>query len=895
MELASGTKLGQFEVVSPLGKGGMGEVYLARDSRLSREVALKILPEALASNADRVARFEREARVLASLNHPHIAAVHGLEQADGVRFLVLELVPGPTLGDRLASGALEVREALQLARQIAEGLEEAHAKGVIHRDLKPANIKITPEGRVKVLDFGLAKALDESSDASPDDSPTVARAVESAGVILGTAGYMSPEQARGQIVDKRSDIWAFGCVLYEMLVGQRLFSGPSATDTLAAVLTVDPDWSRLPARTPPGVRSLLRRCLQKEKSSRVHDISDARIEIEDALREESSGVTPVTPAPSSRPRRQLFSHAVALVIGALVGAGVVLLVRSPAPSPGTAAVLNINLPGEGRLLEQLSGVVPVALSRDVKRLAYVGRRADGRTQIFLRRMDRLNPEPVPGTEDAEMPFLSPDGEWLGFASEGKLKKVLLSGGQPVVITEAPDPRGASWGDDGTILLAPNNAGGLFRVRATGGDLEPATQIDRARSEDGHRWPRLLPGGKAALFSVQPLSGRESQRKIDALNLVTGERKTLIEGGSYPVYASGLLFYGRGGQILAVPFDPERLEVQGEPEPVLDDVRMDTKNTGLVHLDVSPEGTAVYVAGFPKPRERSLVFMDRAGRQTPVTSTNRPFFSPVISPDGRRIAVVIEGSEEVLWVMDLESETMNRLTFDVNVSVASWSADGRSIFYAGNADGPRSVYKIAADGSGKAELVFSKTEWWINDFSVRPDGSGILMAVQDVHGHDLMFLPTGKTEVEPFLVAPSEERGPAFSPDGRYVVYASDESNRFEIYLRPFPGPGPKRQISNNGGVTPSWSRDGREIFYWEPSRVGRLNRVSFEPGPDPKVGKPQTLFEVPLLMIDRLTLTPDGQRFAMVQPPPEEETPLSMVAIPGFLEETKARLSARRR
>jgi dipeptidyl aminopeptidase/acylaminoacyl peptidase len=380
-----------------------------------------------------------------------------------------------------------------------------------------------------------------------------------------------------------------------------------------------------------------------------------------------------------------------------------------------------------------------------------------------------------------------------------------------------------------------------------------------------------------------------------LNLVTGERKTLIEGGSYPVYASGLLFFGRSGQILAVPFDPERLEIEGDPEPVLDDVRMDPKNTGLVHFDVSEAGTAVYVAGFPKPRERSLVFMDRSGRSTPVTGTKRSFFSPAISPDGRRIATVIEGAEDVLWVMDLESETMNRLTFDVSVSVMAWSTDGLSIVYAGNADGPRSVYRIAADGSGGAELVFSKTEWWINDVSVRPDGSGILMAAQDVRGHDLMFLREGSTEVEPFLVTPSDERAPSFSPDGRYVAYSSNESNRLEVYVRPFPGPGPKRQISNDGGVTPSWSRDGKEIFFWEPGQNGRLKRASFEAGPDPKVGKPQTLFEVPLLMVDRLTLMPDGQRFAMVQPPPEEETPLSMVAIPGFLEETTSRVSARRR
>jgi serine/threonine-protein kinase len=894
MPIEAGTRLGQFEILAPLGRGGMGEVYRARDPRLSRDVALKVLPEALANNPDRVARFEREARVLASLNHPHIASVYGFEQGAGHRFLVLELVAGPTLADLLARGPLDVREALSIARQIAEALEEAHAKGVIHRDLKPANVKLTPEGRVKVLDFGLAKALaDEKAEPSIEDSPTVARAVSSAGLILGTAGYMSPEQARGQVVDKRSDIWAFGCVLYEMLAGRRLFDGASSTDILAAILTSEPEWSRLPA-APPLVLSLLRRCLQKDKASRLHDIGDARIEIDEALADFRSGVVPATGKPSPSSTRRLSSHALAFVLGALVGAGAVFMTVRPGPASRPAALLNINLPAEGRLRNNLQGVLPVVLSADATFIAYVGRRPDGRDQVFIRRMDRLTPEPVAGTEDADLPFLSPDGDWLGFASEGKLKKVPLNGGQPVVICDAPDPRGASWGDDGTILVAPNNAGALYRVRASGGTLEPVTKPDSSRKEDGHRWPRLLPGSKTALFSVQPQSGRESQRIIEGLNLVTGERKTLVEGGSYPVYAEGFLFYGRAGQILAAPFDPDRLEITGDPEPVLDDVRMDPKNTGLVFFDVSTVGTGVYVAGFPKPRERSLIFKDRGGRLTPVTDAKRSFFSPSISPDGRRVAVVLEGLEDALWVLDVESGTPNRLTFETDVSVTAWSPDGLSVFYTGNADGPRSLYRVAADGSGKAELVFTRAEWWINDISPSPDASGVMMSAQDVTGHDLLFVRHGKAVPEPFLATPSDERSPAFSPHGDFVAYQSNESNRSEVYLRPFPGPGPKRQVSTNGGLNPSWSPDGREIFYWETGQAGRLMKASFEARPEPRLGKPQALFEVPLPMVDRLTLTPDGERFVMVQPQPEEETPLQIVAIPGFLEETKARFAGKK-
>jgi eukaryotic-like serine/threonine-protein kinase len=896
MTLATGSHLGSFEVLSPLGSGGMGEVYRARDPRLEREVALKILPEKLAADPDRVARFEREARLLASLNHPHIGAVHGFEQADGRHFLVLELVPGETLADRLVRGAIELRQALTLCQQVADALEEAHAKGVIHRDLKPANIKITPEGRVKVLDFGLAKALgDGDSGPRREDSPTMTRHALSDGLIIGTAGYMSPEQARGLAVDKRADIWAFGCVLYESLTGRRLFGGPSSSDSLAAVLTQEPDWTALPPKTPPLIRSLLRRCLQKEKVSRLHDIGDARLEIEEALREETSDIASAAGVSAPPSPRRLLTHTFAFLLGAIVGASVIFLGVRPKAVMGTAARLNINLPPESRLRGNIQGSEPLALSADAGRLAFVGQRPGGHTQIFVRRMDRLTPEPIPGTEEAWLPFLSPDGEWLGFASEGKLKKVALAGGQPVVICDAPDPRGASWGSDGTILLTPNNAGGLYRVSAAGGVPEAVTHSDRAKNEDGHRWPRLLPGGEAALFSVMPPSGRESQRTIESLNLSTGQWKTLVRGASYPVYADGFLFFGRSGQVFAAPFDVNQLELRGEAQPVLDDVRMDPKNTGLVYFDVSPAGAAVYVPGFPRARERTLVFMDRQGRATPVTSAKRAFRTPAVSPNGRQIALVIEGLDDTLWVLDLSSDTLNRLTFDGDVDIPGWSPDGRSLVYTAEADGPRSVYGIAADGTGKPELLFTRPEWWINNFDARPDGSGMMVAGQDMRGHDLYFVRKGSQEAEPFLATPSDERGPVFSPSGAFVAYLSNESGRMEVYVRPFPGPGPKRQVSTNGAFFAQWSRDGREIFYWEPgAQVGRLMRAPFEPGTEPRIGKPQALFEVPLAMVDNFAVMPDGQRFVMVKPEAEEENPLQIVVIPGFVDEMKARLSGKR-
>ena len=895
MTLIPGSRLGSFEVLSPLGSGGMGEVYRARDPRLEREVALKLLPASFADDPQRVERFEWEARLLASLNHPHIAAVHGFEQADSHRFLVLELVPGETLADRLGRGPIDVRQALALCRQVAEALEEAHAKGVVHRDLKPANIKITPEGRVKVLDFGLAKALESEPSPPPlDESPTRTRHTLSDGLIIGTAGYMSPEQARGQAVDKRADIWAFGCVLYESLTGRKLFSGPSPSDSLAAVLTLEPDWTALPPRTPPLVRSLLRRCLEKDKDQRLHDIADARLEIEEALAE-PSGALPVPGAPATLGPSRLRRDVVAFVLGGLAGAlGVWLGVRpKPVPTAGARARLHIALPRGLPLLSELGGGFhTLALSADGQRVAFVGDRPDGRSQIFVRRIDRLSPEAIPGTEEGGMPFFSADGEWLGFWSEGKLKKVPLSGGEPVVICDAPDPRGASWGADGTILFPPDNAGGLYRVPASGGKPEVVTRLDPTGPEDSHRWPQILPAGKAAVFSVQPLSGREAERSIAAVSLVTGQKRTLVRGGSHPVYAGGYLFFGRAGELLAAPFDPDRLELRGEARPVLEDVRMDPKQTGRVDFDLSPGGTLVYVPGFPKPDECSLVFMDRQGRASAATSAKRAFRGPKVSPDGRRVAVVIEGADNTLWALDLHSDTLDRVTFEGDADAPRWSPDGRRLFFVGNLKGPRSLFSVAADGTGKPEELFSRREWWINNFSVHPMGAGILMAAQTPQGHDLLFLREGSRDIEPFLATPADELQPAFSPDGRLVAYSSRDSGQFQVYVRPFPGPGRKQQLSRAGGGVPKWRSDGRELFFHE---RGRLMTVGVQGGPEPQFGRPQPLFEVPPAVEDLgYDVMPDGQRFVMVKPEHEAEAPLQIVVVPGFLEEMTARLANKR-
>src|SRR5262245_9649282 len=889
MVLPPNSRLGSFDVIGPLGSGGMGEVYRARDARLGREVALKILPALLASDPERVARFDREARLLAALDHPHIAAVHGLEQADSLRFLVLELVPGETLAERLARGAIDLRQSLTLCRQVAEALEDAHAKGIIHRDLKPANIKVTPEGRAKVLDFGLAKALDDDAPAASfEDSPTRAHGSTGAGVILGTAGYMSPEQARGHVVDKRTDIWSFGCVLYEMLSGRRLFTGPSGSDVLAAVLTKEPDWSALPATSPQLIRSLLRRCLEKDRERRLHDIADARLEIEEVLAE-PSGIS--APAPDRRAPRA--GRDVALVLfGVLLGALGSQLARHPAPTnQRNRAHLNISLPPDTPLQSDLGlGAFLLALSSDGQRFAFVGRRSDGRGQIFIRKMDALAPEPVGGTEEGTLPFFSPDGEFLGFWADGKIRKVPLAGGTPIAICDAADPRGASWGPDNTILLAPNNGGGLFRVSAAGGKLEPAAQLDRKLQEDSLRWPRFLPGGKAALISMQSMSGRESERTIDVLSLDTGRRRTLVRGGSTPEYAGGYLFFGRGGEVLAAPFDLDRLELRGEPRPVLQDVRMDPKGSGLVYFEIARDGTVIYLPGFPKPEDRSLVFMDRQGHATPAIASKRAFSDPSISPNGRRVAVVIGGAEDALWVADLQADTMERLTSAGDVFGPRWSADGTRIFFQSNAKGAKGLFVVAADGSSQPEELFRKDEWWINQNAPHPDGRGVMLAAQTPSGHDLLFLPDGSKEPQPFVVTPADENQPAFSPDGRLLAYASQESGRGGLFLRTFPGSGPRRQVTPLESQAPHWRRAGKELFFFQGAR---LTSVSVQTGSDPQLGKPQVLFEVPIAIGDLgYDVTPDGQHFLMVKPERTAESQIQIVVIPDFLEELRSSLAS---
>jgi Tol biopolymer transport system component len=892
MSFEAGRRLGSFEVLAPLGAGSMGEVYRARDTRLSREVALKTLPPTVSADPSRLARFEREARMLASLSHPNIAAIYGLEEADGVLFLVLELVEGETLADRLEAGPLPARQSLLYCRQIAEALEAAHAKGIVHRDLKPSNVRVTPDGRVKVLDFGLAKALaDESSGEDISDSPTLATRE---GVILGTAAYMSPEQARGREVGRQTDVWAFGCIVFECLAGQRPFGGATMTDTLVTVLAGDPDFNRLPASTHPLVRSLIGRCLEKDTDRRLHDIADARLEIEEAL--QSSGVNLRRETGSWRGlrRQKWVSRAgwgLALVAVGAAGASIAWRAWPRRGAPPASLRLDLAVPAGVRLAEVDAGQPAFAFSVDGASVVFVGE-AGGRRRLYLRALADLEASPLAGTEGGAHPFLSPDGEWVGFVAEGKLKKVNLRGGEPLVLADAPRLRGASWGSDDTIVFAPTADGGLMSLHASGGAAQALTDPGPSATHRSHRWPQILPGGQAVLFSTATTSGREEDRGVAVLRRSTREWQELLADASYPRYVPGHLLFARAGSLLAVPFDVESLQVTGAPVAVLQDLRMSRRGSALAFFEVSSRGDLLYVPGYPRPPDRRLVWVDRKGVGEPLTAPRRPYFRPVLSPDGRRLAVVVEGSNDDVWVHDLERESWTRLTFEADNTDPVWSSDGGQMFFASNRGGPYNLFTVPADGSGPPQALW-KTEDWALPGSRSPDGRHVAFAQLDASSSwDVWTLELAQRNARPFLQTAFVESYAAFDPSGKFLAYVSTESGRAEVYVRPFPGPGAKWPVSSGGGTEPVWSRDGRELFY----RQGpRLMVVPIRGGESLATGAPQLLFEgrfePGINGFPDYDVSADGRRFLMVENPDPPAPPARLVMAPGWLPELQERMA----
>ena len=831
MPLTLGDKLGSYEILSPLGAGGMGEVYRARDSKLGREVAIKVLPEEFTQHPQKLARFEREARLLAALNHPGIATLHGLEDAEGKPFLVMELVEGETLAERIARGPLPVDEALTLSLQIAEALEAAHEKGIIHRDLKPANIKVNPEGQVKVLDFGLAKAFAEETPATDSSiSPTLSRDSTRAGVILGTAAYMSPEQAKGKEVDKRTDIFSFGIVLYEMLTGKKAFGGEDVSDVLASILKTEPDWKAV-SDLDPRIQKLLRRCLRTDRKERRQSIGDVRIEIQDILAE------PTVAHEAIKARAPMLAWALAGFFAvALLATLWMLWPTVSAPQPPVRFSLNLGA-GDSQLFTGAGGT-PV-LSPDGKTLAFLGQMPGGNTQLYIRSLDNLEATPLSGTEGAYLPFFSRDGRWLAFFIAGALKKVSVSGGAALTIAEASSPRGGTWGPDDTIVYTPTDFTGLYRVPASGGTPVELTQL--REGELTHRWPWFLPNGKAVLFVIQAQGGSFNDGSIEAVLLETGERKVLHRGGTYPRYASsGHLLYAREATLFAMPFDAERIEPTGEPTPVIEGVRATGIGAGL--FSVADDGSLVYVPGGAAAAESMLVWVDRQGVEQPVAETLRAFLDPRLSPDGRRLAVAISGTDGYeTWLLELGRGTLTRLTFGEGLSMRPlWSPDGERVIFASRREGTFSIFSKAADGSGTAEQLTGDA--YRIPTSISSDGKTIVFR-QDSNttGRDIgMVRLEGEREPEMLLQSPFDEHTGMLSPDDRWLAYVSNESGRDEVYVTAFPDPGGKLQISTEGGTEPMWSRDGRELFY----RIGdKMIAVAIATEPELAPGKPTLLFE----------------------------------------------------
>jgi serine/threonine-protein kinase len=862
MTFTAGIRIGPYEITSPLGEGGMGIVYRARDTKLERDVALKVLPDHFADDPDRLSRFQREAQVLASLNHPNIAQIYGLEDSGNTRCIVMELVDGETLQERLARGPMTLDDALPIARQIAEALEAAHERGIMHRDLKPANMKLTADGKVKVLDFGLAKIYEAANvPHNVSNSPTLTAAQTLGGVILGTAAYMSPEQARGRAVEKRTDIWAFGCVLYEMLTAQPAFRGEDTTEILASVVKAEPEWQRLPADLPANIRTLLFRCLQKDTKKRIRDAGDIVIELEQSPTSPVSDLASSTSiGPVSFRRSVLFSLIGVLISAAVTGVAVWRLKPVPAAPVGRFSIV---LP-HGQRLAGLD-MTAMTFSPDGKRLAYVAT-SGGPRQLYVRETDSLDARPLTGTENAVSPFFSPDGEWIGFFTGDSLKKIAMSGGPPVRLARVEFfGRGGTWGTDGNIAFATGTDSGLSLVSDSGGGSQTLTTLDRQKAEASHRFPHYLPGG-SLLFTVGT-GGSWDDARIEVLKPGTGEKKVVIEGGSDGRYLpSGHLVFLRGGNLMAVPFDLRRLEVTGSPKALVEGILPSTNNTGAAQAAFADAGSVAYVSGGGKVSDRTLVWVDRNGMEQPLRLPARAYRHPRLSPDENRLLVDIdEGNKSDLWVCDLLRGTLIRLSFDDVSGYPEWTPDGKNLAYQARPTGVWNIFWKATDGTGKEErLTTSPNLQWADSWS--PDGNTLAFTEVDPVTHwDIWTLSIKDRRKSQFLRTPFNETYLVFSPDGRWVAYQSDESGRDEIYVQPFPGPGTKELISIDGGTDPLWSRDGRQLLY----RNGdKMVSVAITVVPTFHPSKPEVVFESPYWAYEgysSYTVTADGRRFVMIK------------------------------
>ena len=899
MQLASGIHLAHYRLVEKIGAGGMGEVWRAIDTTLGRDVAVKILPEAVASNPERRARFEREAKLLASLNHPNIATIHGHHETGGVAFLAMEFVPGEDLAERLTQGPLPVAEAIEVAREIAAALASAHDNGVIHRDLKPANVKRTAGGSVKVLDFGLAKAAAADPGASltgstPTFVPTMTTAGTLAGAILGTASYMSPEQARGLPVDRRADLWAFGCMLFEMLTGRRAFDGQTVTDVLAAVVTREPDWSALPKDTPASVRRLLRRCLEKDPRRRIRDAGDAALMLDDSENRLEADLAADIPA--RRPPVWRAALPWGLAIAAAAGLAGTWMLRSPTPGAAASGMVHLSarLPATHRLHieSNLDEHNILAISPDGSTIVFDAGESGDAPQLFLRRLADGVTVPIPGTENATNPFFSPNGLWVGFFARGKLKKVALAGGQPIELCDVGLPRGGAWGPDGTIVFAPTTTSGLLRISAEGGTPVELTVPDSQANERTHRWPAFLPGGREVLFTVGTADkpGSYEDSRIDAVSLDDGTRRTLLSGASIArPLPSGDLLLGRLEQILRLELEPGAVPNARNAVPVLDGVA-GIPTSGVVFFDVAANGTLVYVDADPLAHEFDLGWIGRDGSIEPLPLPARQYHVPAVSPDGSRIAVGIgfaRGGASDVWIHDVPRGTFSRLTLDGRSTAPVWSPDGRRVaFGTVHPDGGDAIAWKAIDGSGDIDYL-ARFEDSIarQPVGFSPDGRFLLFQEDGGVGRsvDQLVLSVADGTIRPLAQTDAIEMHPAVSPDGRWLAYVSDETGTPGIFAQAFPGPGGRWQISESGYV-PRWSRDGRELYFED---EGKMYVVPVQTGPSFTFGTPRELFEMRTFNLsDTLSnydVAPDG-RFVAILPKGDGATSSYLNVVLGFAE-----------
>ncbi len=870
----------------------MGEVYRAKDTRLDRTVAIKVLPQHLADTPESRQRFEREAKAVSALNHPSICTLHDVGSQDGTDFLVMEYLEGETLAARLEKGPMPFEQVLKIGTAVASALDKAHRQGITHRDLKPGNIMLTKSG-AKLLDFGLAKTAAPLPAGSALTAAVTGKSpITQQGTILGTFQYMSPEQVEGREADSRSDVFSFGAVLYEMLTGRRAFPGKSQLSVIAAIMEKDPEpINTLQPMTPPALERAVKRCLAKDPDDRWQTVRDLELELK-WIAEGGSQVAlaPAVAGKGISPSRRgpLWWAVISLLLAASTGLAVWILKPASLPLPQPVSRTVIALPPGQRLA--VPDQPAVAISPDGTLLAYVANQG-GTQQLYLRAMASLEAAPVSGSEGATTPFFSPDSQFLGFFAGGKMKKVSVSGGTPQSLADSKLPRGASWGNQGTIVFTPAPYSVLYKVPEGGGAPQSMTHFEKG--EVSHAWPELLPGGGAALFAASENTGNWTNAHIEVQSIGTGERRNLVPVGTQPRYAaSGHMVYSQGGSLVAVPFDPQRLEVTGSAVPVVESV-LQSPASGDAQYSFSATGSLVYIAGNFRSGQRGLVWVNRKGAEQPVAAPLRAYRYPRISPDNREVTATIDEQESHVWLYDLSRATLTRLTFEGNTNLAAtWVPDGKRIVFQSNKTGSANIFWELADGSGGTEqLISSKFTQVPSDLS--PDGQFLsFIEITPTSGYDIWVLRLSDRKAEPFLRTPYNESSPRFSPDGHWLAYVSDESGRFEVYVQPFPGPGGKHQISTEGGAEPTWNPKGRELFY----RVGdKMMAVDIATQPAFSAGKPKVLFEghyLPTpLTFPNYDVSSDGQRFLMLKSSEGGEgAPTQISVVLNWFEELKRRV-----